>query len=279
LFSAPASYAQARIWLDERIRFDVEKPQVAIYNMPFLYRLSTNNTLSISQLRRALYLVIMKHTSLRTSLFFDTNENMLMQRIIEPNDDNDDNHPHQLFTFIVSTFQKEADLCNIMHDERGNPNHFDLARGLVFRCHIVHHEPISSNDLLCEGDALIFNFHHALFDFPSMNIFHRDLDQAYRTSQLMNGNDNTTLRYLDCKFIVLLNLCQESLRTKCSFIFWSLKNNCCEPKIVSWNQNLMLFPNICPSFPFHENLVNYDSIFSTDSIMFVQGKMELLRNS
>src|SRR5579862_2571116 len=89
--SAPASYAQARIWLDERIRFDVEKPQVAIYNMPFLYRLPTNNTLSISQLRRALHLVIIKHTSLRTSLFFDTNENILMQHIIEPTDNNDDN--------------------------------------------------------------------------------------------------------------------------------------------------------------------------------------------
>ena len=36
----PASYAQARIWLDERIRFDPDKPSVAIYNMPFLYRLS-----------------------------------------------------------------------------------------------------------------------------------------------------------------------------------------------------------------------------------------------
>ncbi|CAF1590206.1 unnamed protein product, partial [Adineta steineri] len=38
---APASYAQARIWLDERIRFDSKSPQVAIYNMPFLHRLSS----------------------------------------------------------------------------------------------------------------------------------------------------------------------------------------------------------------------------------------------
>ncbi|CAF4098757.1 unnamed protein product, partial [Adineta steineri] len=30
----PASFAQARIWLDERIRFDPDKPQTAIYNMP-----------------------------------------------------------------------------------------------------------------------------------------------------------------------------------------------------------------------------------------------------
>ncbi|CAF1551090.1 unnamed protein product, partial [Adineta ricciae] len=39
LNSGPASYAQARIWLDEQVRFDPDKPQVAIYNMPFLYHI------------------------------------------------------------------------------------------------------------------------------------------------------------------------------------------------------------------------------------------------
>ncbi|CAF1593907.1 unnamed protein product, partial [Adineta ricciae] len=47
----PASYAQARIWLDERTRFDPDKPQLAIYNMPFLYRLATGSSLSVQQLR------------------------------------------------------------------------------------------------------------------------------------------------------------------------------------------------------------------------------------
>ncbi|CAF1565594.1 unnamed protein product, partial [Adineta steineri] len=55
---APASFAQARIWLDERIRFDPDKPQIAIYNMPFVYRLQPGHTLSIKQLRHALYLTI-----------------------------------------------------------------------------------------------------------------------------------------------------------------------------------------------------------------------------
>ena len=35
-----------------------------------------------------------------------------------------------------------------------------------------------------DKDAIIFNFHHALFDFPSMNVFLHDLDQAYTTGQL-----------------------------------------------------------------------------------------------
>ncbi|CAF3952623.1 unnamed protein product, partial [Adineta steineri] len=79
---APASYAQARIWLDERIRFDPDKPQVAIYNMPFVYRLQSGHTLSIKLLHQALQLTINKHPSLHTSLIFDTEINELMQRVI-----------------------------------------------------------------------------------------------------------------------------------------------------------------------------------------------------
>ncbi|CAF4318955.1 unnamed protein product, partial [Adineta steineri] len=54
LVTAPASFSQARIWLDERSRFDLDKPQTAIYNMPFVYRLQPDHTLSIKQLRLAL---------------------------------------------------------------------------------------------------------------------------------------------------------------------------------------------------------------------------------
>ncbi|CAF4387234.1 unnamed protein product, partial [Adineta steineri] len=57
-FRTPASFAQARIWLDERIRFDPDKPQVAIYNMPFVYRLQPGHTLSIKQLHQALHLTV-----------------------------------------------------------------------------------------------------------------------------------------------------------------------------------------------------------------------------
>jgi hypothetical protein len=197
-YLAPASYAQARIWLDEQVRFDPNNPQVAIYNMPFLYRLSSGTTLSINQLRRALHLVVIKHQSLRTSLLFDSKENMLMQRVNDPTHNNSNN---ELFTWIETTFQTEDELNSIMHDERGNPNHFILSRGLVFRCHILHHGQTSSGDILGENDTLIFNFHHALFDFPSMEVFHRDLNQAYMTGELIT-DEKTDLRYLDCEFSV-----------------------------------------------------------------------------
>ena len=106
----PASYAQARIWLNERNRFDPDQPQVAIYNMPFIYHLSTNNTLSISQLYHSLQLIIHKHLSLRTSLIFDTEQNQLRQRII----DSEVIKSNQLFTFIESIFESDEQLTSMI---------------------------------------------------------------------------------------------------------------------------------------------------------------------
>ncbi|CAF4065342.1 unnamed protein product, partial [Adineta steineri] len=190
---APASFAQARIWLDERIRFDPDKPQIAIYNMPFVYRLQPGHTLSIQQLRHALHLTVNKHPSLHTSLYFDIEKNLLMQRVITHEDKNNSNN---MYSSIETTYETDEQLNEILHDERRNPHLFDLAHGLVFRCHIVYYKQISSNHLLSDQDIVIFNVHHALFDFPSMNIFLHDLNQAYITSQLLY-DDSTNLRYLD----------------------------------------------------------------------------------
>ncbi|UJR06874.1 hypothetical protein I4U23_011163 [Adineta vaga] len=167
----PASYAQGRIWLDEQMRFDPDHPQVAIYNMPFVYHLSPNNTISVKQLQHALYLTVNKHLSLHTAFIFDKDKNILMQRVMQNNS-------------TISFAKRNAQL-------------FNLAQGLVFRCHLVYYKQISFEMLLSEKDVIIFNFHHAVFDFPSMNIFVHDLNQAYITGQLLDGNNETNLRYLD----------------------------------------------------------------------------------
>ena len=118
-----------------------------------------------------------------------------MQRIVDFHDGK-----NRLYTFIENTYETQEQLNDIMHEERRNPQLFDLAQGLVFRCHLVYYKQISSNDLLSEKDVIIFNFHHSIFDFPSMNIFLHDLNQAYITGQLPFNVDNTNLRYLDCKY-------------------------------------------------------------------------------
>ncbi|CAF3720968.1 unnamed protein product [Adineta steineri] len=189
---APASFAQARIWLDERIRFDPEKPQVAIYNMPFVYHLQPGHTLSIKQLHHALHLTVNKHPSLHTSIHFDTQTNLLMQRVITHEDKNNNN----MFSIIETIYETHEQLNEIFHDEKRNPHLFDHAQGLVFRCHIIYYKQIPSKHPLSHQDIVIFNFHHALFDFPSMEVFLHDLNQAYTTGQLLY-DDNTNLRYLD----------------------------------------------------------------------------------
>jgi hypothetical protein len=121
-----------------------------------------------------------------------------MQRIVDSKDDQ-----NELFTFTKSTLETDEQLIDIMHDEKRNSKLFNLSQGLVFRCHLVHHKQISSSDLLIDKDLIIFNFHHALFDFPSMNVFFDDLNQAYKTGQLLTNHD-TALRYLDCECEYLL---------------------------------------------------------------------------
>ncbi|CAF1423827.1 unnamed protein product [Adineta steineri] len=189
---APASFAQARIWLDERIRFQPDKPQIAIYNMSFVYRLQQGHTLLIKQLRHALHFTINKHLSLHTSLHFDIQKNTLMQRVIT----HDHKNNNKMFSVIETTYETDEQLNEILHNEKRNLHLFDLAQGLVFRCHIIYYKQIASNHLLSDDDVVIFNFHHALFDFPSINIFLHDLNQAYTTGQLLY-DDNINLRYLD----------------------------------------------------------------------------------
>jgi NRPS condensation-like uncharacterized protein len=167
---------------------------MAIYNMPFFYRLSSRHTLLVKQLQQALQQVVIKHQSLRTLLTFDTDKSALMQQVIDLNDTN-----NKLFAFIESTFETDQQLNDIVQNEKLNSQLFDLPQGLVFRCHLIYYKKISSNGLLTNKDALIFNFHHALFDFPSMNVFLHDLNQAYITNQL-TSDDDTTLRYLDCEY-------------------------------------------------------------------------------
>ncbi|CAF1519113.1 unnamed protein product [Adineta steineri] len=119
--------------------------------------------------------------------------NLLMQRVITRKENYTD-----MFSIIENSYETQKQLNDIIHEENFTPQLFDLAEGLVFRCHLVYYKQISSNNLLSDQDLLIFSFHHALFDFPSMQVFLHDLNQAYTTGQLLY-DDSTNLRYIDCK--------------------------------------------------------------------------------
>ncbi|CAF4156529.1 unnamed protein product, partial [Adineta steineri] len=212
---APASSAQTRLCLSERVHLISNKSEVSIYNMPFVYSLDSHHTVSVQHLRHALQLIVTKHESLRASLNFDIEKNLLMQQIIDLYQNR-----NTLFTFIESTYKTQEQLNDIMHAERHDPQLFNLVQGLVFRCHLVYHKQISSNDLLSAQDVVIFNFHHALFDFSSMNIFLYDLNQAYTTGQLLY-DDNTHLRYLDYAVIE-----QQMTMTGASMFWLDILHDC-----------------------------------------------------
>lgn len=180
---APASYAQARLCLDQ---------QISLHNMVFVYQLNPGNSLSVQQLGRALQLIVKKHLSLRTSLIFHEETNRLMQEIIHINTD-------AVFPFIENVFHTDEELKEFIYNEKHDSQLFNLAQGLVFRCHLVHYKNIPTDGVLSDQDVIIFNFHHALFDLPSMDLFLTDLNQAYTTGQLAS-NENNTLRYLDCNY-------------------------------------------------------------------------------
>ena len=162
--------------------------------MPFIYRLDYGSVLSIEKLRHALQLIIMKRESLRTSLYFNSETNQLMQRALDFHE-----NQHKLFRLVQSTFQDENHIELIMHNEKRNSQLFDLSEGRVFRCHILRRMPITkNNDILSHKDGVIFNFHHGLFDSPSMDVFLHDLNEAYTTGVLCSGG-TSQLRYIDCK--------------------------------------------------------------------------------
>ncbi|CAF1398994.1 unnamed protein product [Adineta steineri] len=193
--STPASFAQYRIWSGNQRDVDTDQSSLTTHNVSFFYRLHRGDILSVKQLRHALQLTVTKHGSLHTSLIYDSNKNILMQRVRTQQNINND-----MFTITESSYETDEQLNRIIENEKCNPQLFDLAQGLVFRSHIVYHKQISSNNILSDKDIIIFNFHHAFFDYPSMNIFLHDLDQAYKTGQLTTDN-NSTLRYIDYAFI------------------------------------------------------------------------------
>ncbi|CAF3036926.1 unnamed protein product [Rotaria sp. Silwood2] len=201
LIHAEASFAQARIILDEQIRFHSSDNDagIAIYYIPLFYQLS-KGSLSIKRLRRALQQITKKHTSLRTSLGFDPIKGSLTQSI----------HPHDAqdwFTFSESTVNDVNTLKNIFMNDLTIKTNFDLAKGQVCHFHVVHHQlstQSDNEDLLYVGDCILFTFHHAVFDGESVDIFINDLREAYTNEEKFSiNNTKAALQYIDCKLLMV----------------------------------------------------------------------------
>ena len=188
IIEGEASFAQSRILLDEQIRMQrLSEKNLTVYNSPLLFRVS-DNSLSIECLRQVLAKITEKHTILRTSLRFDSANGNLMQHIQSNNQ----------FTFSISSIEDKSSIETIFSDESNNRRHFNVEQGQVFRCRIVREQSSvldeNDSDLLCQGDWIIFNFHHAAFDGQSEEIFLNELQQFYRNRE---SDQKLVVGYID----------------------------------------------------------------------------------
>ena len=180
----PASFAQTRLYLDERVRFGSGRDGVSIYHIPIVLEI-VGAPISLMKLQRAIDKVIEKHKVLRTRLVFEESEGEVRQEIVEcPSCD-----------LIVTTVDaKKDDLSEILYDEETNVTLFDLSKGRVFRCHAIRRSISSDEDFLMPSDIVVFNFHHASFDGSSIDLFFFDLHRAYSSDQPL---DPCPLDYID----------------------------------------------------------------------------------
>jgi NRPS condensation-like uncharacterized protein len=184
---AIASFAQERIFLDEQIRFS---NNVSIYNELTVLRISTGS-LSVERLQRAIRCVLSKHQVLRTSLFVNNDEGILMQRITET---------EQHFTIVATQmFEDDGELDSILRQINFSTHLFDISKGDVFHCEILRQrrtDKCNDNELITAGDIIIIAFHHAASDRDSVRIFFDDLCDAYNSDKPLLMNDDT-LQYID----------------------------------------------------------------------------------
>ena len=180
-----ASFSQMRIWFDQQINFQSKK---RINNISFFYEI-IEGSLSIQRFHRALRSVVLKHSSLRTFLFFDSSTDCLLQQIVEAKDDEE-----ELFVFIEHPIQMDMDIKSIIFD---NHSDFDLSNNCALSVHCFIQEN-ADKDVLPEGNFVVFNFDQSLFDVRSLNIFSRDLSIAYQSETTFSCNSNE-FRYIDCE--------------------------------------------------------------------------------
>ncbi|UJR22118.1 hypothetical protein I4U23_025182 [Adineta vaga] len=183
-----ASFAQERIFLDEKVRFS---NQIAIYNELAALRV-IQGSLSVDRLTQACRYVLGKHKILRTSLSFNENDGILIQYITDK---------HRTFTIVTNqTFENENEVQNIFYRATIDPDLFDLSTGRVFHCQIIWQQnsiDINENsELIKDNDVLIIGFHHAASDRSSRPVFYSDLYHAYNNNSIW-FDEEKSLQYID----------------------------------------------------------------------------------
>jgi amino acid adenylation domain-containing protein len=154
LYVAPASFAQRRLWLLDRIQ-----PGSTAYNVPMGIRL--RGPLEASVLADALAELVMRHETLRTA--FDEEEGEPVQ-LIAP-----ELRPELLEIDLSAFPDAEAEARRLADEEARRP--FDLRRAPLLRASLLR---------LAEDDhLLLLSLHHVVTDGWSLGILLRELPEIY----------------------------------------------------------------------------------------------------
>ena len=173
---APASFAQQRIWLHEKLYFNRQSSSLAIYNILLPMKIKCGS-LSIDQLRLATLSVLEKHLILRTAVRFNGETNQLEQEV-QP-------LSHDLYSFEHTRNICSSELLDALLTAETLTNYFDVENGKVVRCHLVQNSNNADTDNLHSGDLVIFVIHHIAFDNTSLQLFAMALVEAYRQSKVV----------------------------------------------------------------------------------------------
>ena len=155
---APASFAQQRLWLLDRI-----EPGGTAYNMPAPSRL--RGDLDLPALEAALAGIVRRHASLRTT--FEERDGEPVQVVIPAGRAGSWSLPVADLSALPEEFREAEQSRLILEDKRP----FDLARGPLFRAGLLKLGPAEH--------ALLLDMHHIVSDGWSFGVFFRELGALY----------------------------------------------------------------------------------------------------
>ncbi|CAF1079983.1 unnamed protein product, partial [Adineta steineri] len=180
-----ASFAQERIWLDEKIHHDPSiSPAMHNFVLPLVIK---QGSMSIERIRSAVVAVLEQHGILRTAIYFDENRNMLVQAVQSMVNNN-----AYSFEITANDTQSLDEVADLLRNE--SVKHFaELEQGLVVRCHLVKVASVDDMDKLYSQDLIIFIFHGVAFDYSSISPFLVAFTKAYDQMEL----DVERLQYIN----------------------------------------------------------------------------------